>query len=105
MDGDPLIARDKNNIDAAFNNVLNRTGFGWCIRNEKGEFVLASASFYAELLHVIEGDAGGLFVTGNQVGYCHFLSLMCNLKLIVRLLLIELQNHVKTEFGYSCILQ
>jgi hypothetical protein len=57
----PQRGRLKCNVDASFSNHLNRTGFGICIRDDEGTFVLAQTIPLSPMYSVAMGEALGLF--------------------------------------------
>jgi hypothetical protein len=50
----------KCNVDAAFQNEIEKTSAGWCIRDHLGQFVLAVSSWVQGRYAVIEGEAVAL---------------------------------------------
>jgi len=64
--------RYKCNVDAFFSDALNKVGFGMCIHDEDGRFMLAKTEWMISLLDVDLGEALGLFAT---LGWVHDLQL------------------------------
>lgn len=50
----------KVNVDAGFNSLDPKVGFGWCVRGSTGVFLLARVSSVAGTFTVAEGEALGL---------------------------------------------
>jgi hypothetical protein len=50
----------KCNVDAGFNNVLNRASAGWCVRDHGGDFILAGTLWQEGKLTAIESEAKAL---------------------------------------------
>lgn len=50
----------KINVDAGFNSTRPKAGFGWCVRDSGGNFLLARVSNVAGHLTAAEGEALGL---------------------------------------------
>lgn len=73
----PGNGRVKINVDAAFDNTDNKTGFGVCIRNDQGNFMLARTTIFILTLLPHEGEAirfSRLFF-GRKVRICGMLIL------------------------------
>jgi len=51
----------KCNVDASFSTSRNRFGIGMCICDDKGQFVLAKAMWFAPMCSIDEGEALGLY--------------------------------------------
>ncbi|XP_024634702.1 uncharacterized protein [Medicago truncatula] len=56
----PSPGRFKCNVDASFSTTLNKVGFGACIRDAEGNFVIARTAWTTPLLDVDMGEAMGL---------------------------------------------
>ncbi|XP_024634419.1 uncharacterized protein [Medicago truncatula] len=56
----PSPGRFKCNVDASFSTTLNKVGFGACIRDAEGNFVIARTAWTTLLLDVNMGEAMGL---------------------------------------------
>ncbi|MCI48599.1 polynucleotidyl transferase ribonuclease H fold, partial [Trifolium medium] len=53
----PVRNRLKCNVDANFFNNVGATGWGWCIRDYRGRFILASSNIIHQRLNTFEGEA------------------------------------------------
>ncbi|MCI47776.1 hypothetical protein A2U01_0069018 [Trifolium medium] len=47
----------KCNADTSLNEVAGHMGWGWCIRNSQGQFIIAGCNLIREKLATIEGEA------------------------------------------------
>lgn len=56
----PLAGYYKCNVDACFNIVDGVTGFGMCVRDSGGNFILAKTTNFKPVLYVHEGEAYGI---------------------------------------------
>jgi len=61
------LGRFKCNVDASFSTSLNRVGFRACIRDAKGNFVIARTAWATPLLDVDMGEAMGLLAAMQWV--------------------------------------
>ncbi|KAK2374133.1 hypothetical protein QL285_075114 [Trifolium repens] len=47
----------KCNVDASFFNTVGASGWGWCLRDWRGQFKLAGSNFVKSSLSIMEGEA------------------------------------------------
>jgi ribonuclease HI len=53
----PPVGRLKCNVDASFFEANDATGWGWCLRDSRGQFQLAGTNIRHSLYSVVEGEA------------------------------------------------
>lgn len=56
----PIVERFKYNIDASFSTSLNKVVLGTCIRDAKGNFVIAKTEWITPIIDVDMGEVVGL---------------------------------------------
>jgi hypothetical protein len=53
----PVQGRLKCNVDASFYDAEGATGWGWCICDHHGSFIVAGSNFTHQRLSIVEGEA------------------------------------------------
>ncbi|KAK2399000.1 hypothetical protein QL285_048880 [Trifolium repens] len=53
----PALGFLKCNVDASFFNTVGASGWGWCLRDWRGQFKLAGSNFVKSSLSIMEGEA------------------------------------------------
>jgi hypothetical protein len=56
----PSVGRFKCNVDASFSTSLNKVGFGVCIQDAEGNYVIGRTACFTPLLNIEMGEAIGL---------------------------------------------
>ncbi|XP_045802334.1 uncharacterized protein LOC123895912 [Trifolium pratense] len=70
----PAVGWYKCNVDAGFHKALNKTSFGWCLRDDRGSFVMAATAWLEGNCSIVEGESIALLEalrTLEQRGLSH----------------------------------
>ncbi|GAU44727.1 hypothetical protein TSUD_88120 [Trifolium subterraneum] len=70
----PRFGYVKCNVDASFFNIAGATGWGWCVRDHQGRFIIAGSNIMQARLNILEGEAMAIkeaMIEMIQKGFSH----------------------------------
>ncbi|GAU14634.1 hypothetical protein TSUD_96980 [Trifolium subterraneum] len=70
----PRFGYVKCNVDASFFNIAGATGWGWCVRDHQGRFIIAGSNIMQARLNILEGEAMAIkeaMIEMTQKGFSH----------------------------------